>query len=112
MERASSYLSQIGVLEKFDRILSVSNVKNGKPMPDVYLEACRQLEKRTVRVYCGRGFSGRGTVCLCGRAEGGYGAGFNAAGGRDSAIFVGCGTETSGGGRVRKDFIKSIYKSD
>ena len=39
MERASSYL------EKFDRILSVSNVKNGKPMPDVYLEACRQLEK-------------------------------------------------------------------
>ncbi len=58
------------------------------------------------------GFSGRGTVCLCGRAEGGYGAGFNAAGGRDSAIFVGCGTETSGGGRVRKDFIKSIYKSD
>ena len=45
MERASSYLSQIGVLEKFDRILSVSNVKNGKPMPDVYLEACRQLEK-------------------------------------------------------------------
>lgn len=45
IERASSYLSQIGVLEKFDRILSVSNVKNGKPMPDVYLEACRQLEK-------------------------------------------------------------------
>ena len=44
IERASSYLSQIGVLEKFDRILSVSNVKNGKPMPDVYLEACRQLE--------------------------------------------------------------------
>lgn len=30
----------------------------------------------------------------------------------DSAIFVGCGTETSGGGRVRKDFIKFIYKSD
>ena len=27
IERASSYLSQIGVLEKFDRILSVSNVK-------------------------------------------------------------------------------------
>ena len=23
----------------------MSNVKNGKPMPDVYLEACRQLEK-------------------------------------------------------------------
>ena len=45
MERASSYLSRIGVLEKFGRVLSVSNVKNGKPMPDVYLEACRQLEK-------------------------------------------------------------------
>ena len=45
IERASSYLSQIGVLEKFDRILSVSNVKNGKPMPDLYLEAGRTLEK-------------------------------------------------------------------
>ena len=107
MERASSYLSQIGVLEKFDRILSVSNVKNGKPMPDVYLEACRQLEKEPSEC-----IAVEGTVCLCGRAEGGYGAGFNAAGGRDSAIFVGCGTETSGGGRVRKDFIKFIYKSD
>ncbi len=81
-------------------------------MPDVYLEACGQLEKEPSECIAVEDSPVGGTVCLCGGAEGGYGAGFNAAGGRDSAIFVGCGTETSGGGRVRKDFIKFIYKSD
>ena len=34
------------------------------------------------------------------------------AGRGDHAAFIGCGTKSSGGSRVRKDFIKSIYKSD
>jgi len=44
-ERACSYLEQIGIDDKLDKIISVSNVANGKPMPDVYLEACRQLNE-------------------------------------------------------------------
>lgn len=43
LERAERYLREIKLYEKFDQIISVSNVANGKPMPDVYLEACRQL---------------------------------------------------------------------
>lgn len=46
MERAEAYLRQIGIFEKFDRILSVSKIENGKPMPDVYIEACRQLGEK------------------------------------------------------------------
>lgn len=42
-ERAKRYLKEIGLYEKFDKIISVSNVENGKPMPDVYIEACRLL---------------------------------------------------------------------
>lgn len=42
-ERAKAFLCRIGIFEKFDRVISVSNVENGKPMPDVYIEACRQL---------------------------------------------------------------------
>ena len=112
MERASSYLSQIGVLEKFDRILSVSNVKNGKPMPDVYLEACRQLEKEPSK-------------CIAVEdspigVRSAHAAGLKVIMVPDltqpeeeiHAAFIGCGTKSSGGSRVRKDFIKSIYKSD
>lgn len=43
IERAERYLREIEIYDKFDQIISVSNVANGKPMPDVYLEACRQL---------------------------------------------------------------------
>lgn len=43
IERAEKYLKEIDIYDKFDEIISVSNVENGKPMPDVYLEACRQL---------------------------------------------------------------------
>lgn len=43
IERAEKYLKEIEIYDKFDQIISVSNVANGKPMPDVYLEACRQL---------------------------------------------------------------------
>lgn len=49
IERAESYLKEIHIYEKFDKIISVSNVPNGKPMPDVYLEACRQIKKQPER---------------------------------------------------------------
>lgn len=42
-ERAEGYLRQVGLEDAFDCILSVSNVENGKPMPDVYLEVCKRL---------------------------------------------------------------------
>ena len=44
--------------------------------------------------------------------KGHYGTRSDTAGRGDHAAFIGCGTKSSGGSRVRKDFIKSIYKSD
>lgn len=44
--RAEKYLSEIGLAKRFDKMISVHNVANGKPKPDVYLEACRQLQER------------------------------------------------------------------
>lgn len=43
IERAEKYLKEIQLYDKFDKIISVSNVTNGKPMPDVYIEAYRLL---------------------------------------------------------------------
>ncbi|MCI8326652.1 MAG: HAD family phosphatase [Lachnospiraceae bacterium] len=43
LDLALKYLKRIGFDNKFDRVISVSNVKNSKPKPDVYLEVCRQL---------------------------------------------------------------------
>ena len=45
-ERASRYLSEIGVLSYLDRVVCARMVENGKPMRDVYLYACRQLGER------------------------------------------------------------------
>lgn len=42
-DRAVLYLKQIKILDKFDRIISVSMVENGKPSPDVYLYACKEI---------------------------------------------------------------------
>lgn len=42
-ERAKIYLSQIGIYEKFDRVVCATMVKNGKPQPDIYLYACEQI---------------------------------------------------------------------
>ena len=42
-ERAKEYLTQIGIYDKFARVISVSMVENGKPKPDVYLYACEQI---------------------------------------------------------------------
>lgn len=43
MERTAKYLDEVGIRHYFDKICSAVDVKEGKPMPYVYLEACRQL---------------------------------------------------------------------
>lgn len=45
-ERAKDYLTQIGIYDKFARVISVSMVENGKPKPDVYLYACEQIGEK------------------------------------------------------------------
>ena len=41
--RAEQYLTQIGIFDKFDKIICASMVENGKPQPDIYLYACEQI---------------------------------------------------------------------
>lgn len=43
LERALPRLERIGLADAFDAITSVSMVKRGKPHPDVYLYACKEL---------------------------------------------------------------------
>lgn len=42
-QRAQSKLAKAGLLDRFDAIVGVDLVANGKPEPDVYLEAARRL---------------------------------------------------------------------
>lgn len=44
--RAETYLKLVGLYDKFDRIICATMVENGKPKPDVYLYACRQLGEK------------------------------------------------------------------
>lgn len=43
MPRTRSYLTEIGIYDKFDEIICASMVENGKPKPDIYLYACKRL---------------------------------------------------------------------
>ena len=43
MVRATAYLGRLGLLEKFDRICSGHDVKQGKPAPDIYLNAAASI---------------------------------------------------------------------
>ena len=43
MDRATSYLGSLGLLDKFDRICSGHDVKCGKPAPDIYLHAAASI---------------------------------------------------------------------
>lgn len=43
LERSIGFLKEAGLEGKFDRVLTTSMVKHGKPQPDVYLYACEQL---------------------------------------------------------------------
>ena len=45
-ERTKQYLTQIGIYDKFDNIVSATTVENGKPQPDVYLYACEQIGEK------------------------------------------------------------------
>lgn len=45
-ERAKSYLSQVGLYEKFDTIMSATMVEKGKPCPDIYLYAVECLKMK------------------------------------------------------------------
>ena len=43
LERTEKYLRQVGLREYFDRLISATQVKEGKPSPDIYIYACEQL---------------------------------------------------------------------
>ncbi len=45
LERTTKYLDKVGIREYFDKIISATIVREGKPSPDVYLYACEQLER-------------------------------------------------------------------
>ncbi len=42
-ERAEGFLNQTGIRPLFDQVLTTASVAHGKPEPDIYLAACRQL---------------------------------------------------------------------
>lgn len=42
-ERTTKYTDKLGIRKYFDKIISATMVKEGKPSPDVYLYACEQL---------------------------------------------------------------------
>lgn len=44
MERTNKYINKLGIGKYFDKIISATMVKEGKPSPDVYLYACEQLD--------------------------------------------------------------------
>lgn len=46
MERTEKYLAKLGIREYFDRLISATMVKEGKPSPDIYLYACEQLGEK------------------------------------------------------------------
>lgn len=43
LERTNRYLGQVGIADYFDKLISATSVKEGKPSPDIYLYACEQL---------------------------------------------------------------------
>lgn len=43
LERTEKYLEKTGLRPYFERLISATQVPEGKPSPDIYLYACRQL---------------------------------------------------------------------
>lgn len=43
LERTTRYLKQTGLFEYFDQIITATMVKEGKPSPDIYQYACKEL---------------------------------------------------------------------
>ncbi len=50
-ERSERYLRKIGLREYFTRIVCATEVKEGKPAPDIYLFACEELGEAPGNVY-------------------------------------------------------------
>ena len=49
--RTKRYLSDAGILEYFDELISATMVEKGKPAPDIYLYACNELGIDPENVY-------------------------------------------------------------
>lgn len=43
LERTEKYLKKVGLYGCFDKLISATMVKEGKPSPDIYLYACEQI---------------------------------------------------------------------
>ena len=43
LDRARDYLSKVGIFGHFDKIICAAMVERGKPMPDIYLYAAKEL---------------------------------------------------------------------
>lgn len=43
LERTERYLKRVGLLNYFDKLISATQVAEGKPAPDIYLYACSEL---------------------------------------------------------------------
>ena len=43
LERTEKYLAMVGLRPYFEKLISATMVAEGKPSPDIYLYACRQL---------------------------------------------------------------------
>lgn len=43
LERTERYLKRVGLLSYFDKLISATQVAEGKPAPDIYLYACSEL---------------------------------------------------------------------
>lgn len=44
LERTKAYLQETGLLEYFEHLICATMVEQGKPAPDIYLYACKELE--------------------------------------------------------------------
>ena len=46
LERTKKYLSELGIITYFDELVSATMVEYGKPAPDIYQYACKQLGRK------------------------------------------------------------------
>lgn len=46
MERTKRYLTELGIIDYFDELVSATMVEFGKPAPDIYQFACKQLGRQ------------------------------------------------------------------
>ena len=46
LERTKKYLTELGIVSYFDELVSATMVEYGKPAPDIYQYACKQLGRK------------------------------------------------------------------